>query len=234
MMKNKINDLKEVIRQFSIISQDLLAENQSLQKRLEQKENEVSELNIRNEKEIASLEKQIESLKSDKNALEAQRDKLDSDVSRKKKKIMDENENLKDRIEDLKKQLKESESYKGKVKFLEKQLDESNRNIREMLENILTKLACNADSKSDSYDEKEIFDGIRENLEELKQMVKCLKYEYGEDDEEKACDKKDVCDDDNVNDSGESSQENADSNKDDTLKNTQENGITMYDNPKKM
>ena len=228
-MKNKINDLKDVIRQFSLISQELLAENQFLQKQIQQKENEISELKIRSEKEVSKLERQTEILETDKKALKEQKEKLTSDISKKKKEIVEENEKYKkkidgltEKLEDCKKQLRENGVYKRDYEFMKDQLDESNRRIEEMLEEILRKLDSDSDFQIGSDIEKQ---GCCEILDELKVMLKGLKYEYGEDDDEKIFDKKDVAGDNAVNDSGESSKEN----NNDTSENTQEIGMKPVD-----
>ena len=232
-MKNKINDLKEVIRQFSQISQELLAENRFLQKQIEQKENEISELKIRNEKEVSKLDQQIADLEADRKVLKEQKDKLTSDISKKKKEIVEENEKYKkkidgltEKLEDYKKQLRENGVYKRDFEFMQDQLDESNRRIEEMLEDILRKLDSDSNFQTDSDSEKQ---SCCEILDELKVMVKGLKYEYGEDDDEKICDKKDVSD--SINDSGESSKESTNMNAD---VDTSKQKMTMYDEPKKM
>ena len=85
MMKNKINDLKEVIRQFSLISQELLTENQFLKEKISYKESEIKDINEHNKKEVSELREQIKALNADKKILEEQRDKLDADISKKKK-----------------------------------------------------------------------------------------------------------------------------------------------------
>ena len=232
-MKNKINDLKEVIRQFSQISQELLAENRFLQKQIEQKENEISELKIRNEKEVSKLDQQIADLEADRKVLKEQKDKLTSDISKKKKEIVEENEKYKkkidgltEKLEDCKKQLRENGVYKRDFEFMQDQLDESNRRIEEMLEDILRKLDSDSNFQTDSDSEKQ---SCSEILDELKIMIKALKYEYGEDDDEKICDKKDVSD--SINDSGESSKESTNMNAD---VDTKKKKMTMYDEPKKM
>ena len=88
--------------------------------------------------------------------------------ARRKKKI----DNLKDKLKDSERQLKETELYKEKAELL-KRFDESNKHIGEMLETILYKL--------NSDDKKESVSVIKETLEELKNMIQGLTYEYGED-----------------------------------------------------
>ena len=162
-MKNKIEDLKAVIREFSGLSQELLFENNYLRNELdvlnersrkaeEEKKEIRADHNLEKEhiredhiREVETLNRKIRGLQTDINTLESAKsewksryEKLLEDYGKKKRELREDKQDLSDKIEEL---TNERNYLKNKVDSLENQLNERD-NINDKLEKIFSKIEC--------------------------------------------------------------------------------------------
>ena len=133
-MLTKIEDLKMVIQQFSMISQELLEENEYLKKQLKDKESELRKVKADNKNDIYELNKRIQDVEDKRDSREKENGNLIlelRDLNREKLELLSDNKKYKAKVEDL----------DARVKTLEKQLEASNSTVKDMLEKIFEKLS---------------------------------------------------------------------------------------------
>lgn len=111
-MEKKINDLKRVLQQFSLIAQQLLAENNSLKQACSNQQSEIEQLRqsyLGSERNLGILRGKYDSLVEECDSL---RDKAEQkeQVKKKKEALVSENADLKSKVEKLQDKVKELEA----------------------------------------------------------------------------------------------------------------------------
>ena len=111
-MEKKINDLKRVLQQFSLIAQQLLTENNSLKETCSNQQSDLEKLRQSysdSERNLGVLQERYESLVSECDSL---RDKVEQKEQAKKKKetLVSENADLKSQVEKLQAKVRELEA----------------------------------------------------------------------------------------------------------------------------